>query len=118
MVVPVEPVRKLGGDAPSHLVVLGAGGLVQGIGGTGQIAVSVVGVLGTLLGAVDLGGDLTQGVPLALVSSLAVYMPLIGYLGGWLPRIFAFPGSVGAWLKGKARPNQTATLRPLLSLLG
>ena len=32
MVVPVEPVGKLGGDAPTHLVVLGAGGLVQAAG--------------------------------------------------------------------------------------
>ena len=48
--------------------MLGAGGLVQGIGDADQLAVSVIGVLGTLLRAVDLGGDLTQGVPLALVG--------------------------------------------------
>ena len=34
-------------------------------------------------------------------SSLAVYVPLIGYLGGWLLRIFAFPGSVGGLAEGQ-----------------
>ncbi len=38
MVVPVGAVRQLRGEAAAHAVVLGAGGLAQGIGDAGQVA--------------------------------------------------------------------------------
>ncbi len=68
MVVPVGAVRQLRGEAAAHHVVLGAGGLAQGIGDAGQVAVAVVGVFGALPRAVDLGSHLTQRVPLLMVG--------------------------------------------------
>ena len=68
VVMPVCAIGQLGSNTLPTLVVLGTRGFTEGIGDTGEKTVAVVVVRCALPGAVDLGGDLAQGVPFTLVG--------------------------------------------------